>query len=366
MLKKIILATAITMVSFGSYANTEKFTEIQDAFKNKKPQVALSLIREHKKDLELNKKKLTAQDYYWFGVLGIEEENIDVAIKNFKKSIEVDSTFAKSYMQLAQIYQFDLKFYNGAIEVIEDALKIKEIKSADKYEMLLRLASIHKEYEHYEKAGKILEQLYSFSPSEFRIVAPLLDVYAKTKSVKKLKEVSNEFYLTDTKSSFKISLLLMTLQEAEQYDEAKKYVDIMYDLWKNNEDDALKRNDDFVRDMYIHNDITYVVYEKFELKGDKAVKYVFVANHQGKRYSMGSYEYGNSFGRASGTLKEGERFYHFDLYERNEKTRSHSTIDMFPSKEVPSYYVAKKIIMDFVDDPVPMSSSEYRLKKEKK
>lgn len=362
MLKKILLATAITMVSFGSCANTEKFTEIQEAFKNKKPEVALSLIREHKLKLELNNKEISTEDYYWFGVLGIEDKKFDVAIENFQKAIKSDPSLAKSYLHLAEIYQYDLKDYKTGIELMENALKVEVIKTSDKFEILLRLSSIYKEDKKYEKSEKILETLYSSTPLEFRIVAPLLDIYAKTNKINKLKKVSNEFYLTDPKSSFKISLLLMTLQEAKQNEEAKKYVDIIYELWRTKEDETLLENNDFVRDMYVHNDITYIVYEKFELKGERAVKYIFIANGQNKTYKMGSYEYNNEFGRASGRLKEGEKFYHFDLYERTKENRSHSTIDMFASKEIPSYYVAKKIIMDFVDDPVPMSSSISKIR----
>ena len=109
-------------------------------------------------------------------------------------------------------------------------------------------------------------------------------------------------------------------------------------MWNSGKPAELKKQVQYCRDQFEVNGKKVMVFEHFELKGERALRYVFsILNktEDGEEYriSLGSYSITNSVWRATTkpTPKEGERLFHLDGYFPNR----HVTYDMlFPE---PSY-----------------------------
>lgn len=110
-------------------------------------------------------------------------------------------------------------------------------------------------------------------------------------------------------------------------------------LWKSGNDPELAKEFEFCRDQFEVNKLKVMAFEHFELKGDRALRYVFsILNENGNaedfRISLGSYEMTNAIWRETTKPepKPGERLFHLDGYF---KGGSHATYGMFAPE--PSY-----------------------------
>ncbi len=92
-----------------------------------------------------------------------------------------------------------------------------------------------------------------------------------------------------------------------------------------------------------------MVLESFELKGDEAVRYIFVVlDGEGKtkfKISLGSYEMTNAIMKEHGEVKEGDRAFHLDGYY--EGGRVHKTFAFYKSE--PSYDDVRKKFVEIME-----------------
>lgn len=127
---------------------------------------------------------------------------------------------------------------------------------------------------------------------------------------------------------------------------------------KETKDDEWLKYDFYCRDQFEAGGKPVMVFEYFELKGDRALRYAFrVLNAEGKQdhyISLGSYEITNAIAREQGDAKGDARLFHLDGYYRNEK--DHATFGFFNGE--PSYDETKKAVLEILENKRrPMSST---------
>ena len=136
----------------------------------------------------------------------------------------------------------------------------------------------------------------------------------------------------------------------------------LFAMWKKGEPAELKQEVEYCRDQFEVNGKLVLAFEHFELKGNRALRYVFsILDDTGKaedfRISLGSYDSTNSIwaAMADPKPKEGERLFHLDGYFKGGR---HATYGMYPPPE-PTYDQIREIVVKILegkDKPVTSSS----------
>jgi tetratricopeptide (TPR) repeat protein len=132
-------------------------------------------------------------------------------------------------------------------------------------------------------------------------------------------------------------------------------------LWKSGMNEDLSKELEYVRDQFEVNGKKVMVFEHFELKGDRAVRYAFVVlRPDGKaeeyRYSLGSYDLTNRAWHETTkpAPKPEERLFHLDGYFTN----AHATYRMIVGE--PSYDETRAMVVKIMQgDLKPMSTSTW-------
>lgn len=133
----------------------------------------------------------------------------------------------------------------------------------------------------------------------------------------------------------------------------------LFELWKAGQTAELKQQFQFCRDQFEIKSQKVMAFEHFELKGARALRYVFsilnaAENGEQFRISLGSYDMTNAIWRETRDPKpkEGERLFHLDGYFKG----GHATYGMyFPE---PSYDdIRRKVIEILEGKGSPISSS---------
>ena len=124
----------------------------------------------------------------------------------------------------------------------------------------------------------------------------------------------------------------------------------------------LKDQFEYCRDQFEVKGLKVMVFEHFELKGDRALRYVFSILNKTEdgeewRISLGSYALTNAIWREGKNPKpkDDERLFHLDGYFKN----GHATYGMY-SPEPPYDAVRAKVIEILEKNTSPISSTIYR------
>ncbi|MDP1825621.1 MAG: tetratricopeptide repeat protein [Archangium sp.] len=120
---------------------------------------------------------------------------------------------------------------------------------------------------------------------------------------------------------------------------------------------------DFCREQFALGGKNVLVFESFELTGERAVRYSFrVAAPPGNKLqrviSLGSYEFTTDYMRGSGELKADERAWHLDGYFPD---NSHQTYGIFTAE--PTYEQTRAMVVDVLEGRLKASSSMTPRKK---
>ena len=131
----------------------------------------------------------------------------------------------------------------------------------------------------------------------------------------------------------------------------------LLDLRKSGKSEDLNKLDYYCREQFEAAGKKLMVFEHFELKGERALRYVFsVLDESGEgeafRISLGSYQTTNLVAAETGSLKKGERLFHLDGYYG----ASHATYGFFTPE--PSYDEIRKIVIGILEKKTrPQSQS---------
>jgi tetratricopeptide (TPR) repeat protein len=135
----------------------------------------------------------------------------------------------------------------------------------------------------------------------------------------------------------------------------------LFELRKSGQSPELSKQEKYCREQFTANGLKVMVFEHFELKGDRALRYVFsVLDNTGKaeayRISLGSYEDTNAIWREATkpTPKKGERLFHLDSYSPD----MHATYGMFSPE--PSYEETRAMVVKVLEGKSKaLSSTTY-------
>lgn len=141
--------------------------------------------------------------------------------------------------------------------------------------------------------------------------------------------------------------LVQTYQAAGKIAERDKERAELFELQKSGKIEGLSNNDFYVREQFETSGQKLMVMEHFELKGSRALRYVFfILDKEGEiafRISLGSYETTNAVWRQVEKRGADERLFHLDGYFPN---GSHATYGMF-TKE-PTYEETRQMVVNIL------------------
>jgi tetratricopeptide (TPR) repeat protein len=144
------------------------------------------------------------------------------------------------------------------------------------------------------------------------------------------------------------------LSDLKARDEAREQV---YRLWREGKTEELADPDYYCRDQFEVGEQRLMVFEHFELEGDRAIRYVFYVLKPGQsdpdlRISLGSYDSTNRFAIQRGTVRKDQRLFHLDGYWGS----SHATYGFFVDE--PSYDSIREQVIAIVQGKLkPVSST---------
>jgi tetratricopeptide (TPR) repeat protein len=215
----------------------------------------------------------------------------------------------------------DQKKYADALEAFKEALSIIPDEPSILYNV--GLAAYHAR--NYEMAVRNWKALKAIDPSDGMLRSKLTQAY---QAMGALKE--------------------RDMERAE-----------LMDLWRSGKDQEFAKQPNYCRDQFEAEGKRVMAFEHFELKGDRALRYVFVIlNKTGDseefRISLGSYDATNAVWRETTkpAPKPDERLFHLDGYFSN----GHATYGMFFPE--PSYDETKLRVLRILEGKgVPISSS---------
>lgn len=207
---------------------------------------------------------------------------------------------------------------------------------------------------HYKQALAILPKdpailfnagLAAFTAKDFAFAA---DVWSQLKAVEPL----------DWHARAKLIQAYQALGKTAERDKEREE---LFAMWKSGKPAELKNQLQYCRDQFEVNGKKVMAFEVFELKGDRALRYIFsILNktEDGEEYriSLGSYSFTNAVWRQTRkpTPKDDERLFHLDGYFPNR----HVTYGMFFPE--PSYDETRaKVVQILEGKGNPMSSTTY-------
>ncbi|MDO9138620.1 MAG: tetratricopeptide repeat protein [Lutibacter sp.] len=114
--------------------------------------------------------------YYNVGVMNMDQKNIDEAIKNFEKAIELKPDYADAYNNIGAA------IIEKAAPIIDEMNKsLADFKKYDKLQA--------QQFEIYKQALPYYEKAYGLNPKSINIVQTLMGLYENLDMPVKLKEI---------------------------------------------------------------------------------------------------------------------------------------------------------------------------------
>ncbi|NEW78463.1 MAG: tetratricopeptide repeat protein [Gelidibacter sp.] len=114
--------------------------------------------------------------YYNVGVMNMDQKNIDEAIKNFEKAIELKPDYADAYNNIGAA------IIEKAAPIIDQMNKsLADFKKYDKLQL--------QQFEIYKQALPYYEKAYGFNPKSINIVQTLMGLYENLEMTDKLDKI---------------------------------------------------------------------------------------------------------------------------------------------------------------------------------
>ncbi len=154
--------------------------------------------------------------------------------------------------------------------------------------------------------------------------------------------------------------LIQTYQALNRLSERDAERKELFAMWAAGKPAELKQEIEYCRDQFEINGKKVMAFELFELKGERALRYVFsilnaAEDDEEFRISLGSYEFDQRLWRemTKPTPKPGERLFHLDGYFKN----GHATYGMYSPE--PSYDAIRAKVVLILEGKVspPVSST---------
>lgn len=124
-------------------------------------------IRVHPEDANL---------WYNVGVMNMDQKNVDEAIANFQKAIELNPDFSEAYQNIGTA------IIDKTLPIVEEMNQ--NLSNFEKYDELQA-----QQFEIYKEALPYYEKAYELSPSSIGVVQTLLGLYENLEMTEKLQEL---------------------------------------------------------------------------------------------------------------------------------------------------------------------------------
>ena len=242
-----------------------------------------------------------------FGQMGLtpdEQKKVETAFKTANELLQKDKP------------REALKYYNDALAILPKDPAILYNAGMASY-----LA------EEYDAAAELWKRLKVIEPDDWQTRAKLIQAYH---ALKRDAEITTER-------------------------------DELFDLRKSGKSADLAGEESYCREQFKVGDQYVLALEHFELKGNRALRYVFIVSKsrtepkEDFRISLGSYDITNAIWRETTkpTPPPGDRLFHLDGYY----DWGHSTLGMFPKE--PTYKETREMVMKVLEGKAkPLSSSQ--------
>lgn len=270
-----------------------------------------------------------APSHYYLGMLHAYAKRPDQAALAFITALKTDPKEARYWYWLGRA-QEDLKQEGEALKSYQEAIALSRRFAPAFFRAGVLLSQRGKDDE-------ALEMYRKASTADPKHVTAHFNMGIVLQMKEQYREALAAFMTVvrlnpdDWRSQAKLIQLHHALSQIHQRDAAREAI---FELHRRKKVDSPF----FCREQFPLGGKKLMVFEYFELKGPRAVRYVFhVLDAEGqkseRRISLGSYEVTNALMRERGSLKKGERIFHLDGYGPKNSHRTYGFFEKEPSYE---------------------------------
>ncbi len=182
-------------------------------------------IKAFKKAVELDKNDATS--LFYLASCYTRTGDKKTAIENFNKVIELRPNFLDAYKNLGMIY-VEFTEYDNAINLLENALKNSELEADYTFYYILSTSYIMKK--DYKNASIYLEKALELNPDHISMLNSLGVCYMNLKEYDKALVTLQKAFLSDEKNSLTVYNLGILYQTMGEYNQALKFFQISYSI----------------------------------------------------------------------------------------------------------------------------------------
>ena len=182
-------------------------------------------IKAFKKAVELDKNDATS--LFYLASCYTRTGDKKTAIENFNKVIELRPNFLDAYKNLGMIY-VEFTEYDNAINLLENALKNSELEADYTFYYILSTSYIMKK--DYKNASIYLEKALELNPEHISMLNSLGVCYMNLKEYDKALVTLQKAFLSDEKNSLTVYNLGILYQTMGEYNQALKFFQISYSI----------------------------------------------------------------------------------------------------------------------------------------
>lgn len=379
---KYLLITLLTLCIGGySFAEDspsmpiEQLQNIIDQFQGNSPEDALRQLELHENNLAVSvRRSKNVRAYMLLGQAYFYAEMDAKAIETLNSALQLDASQSKAHYLIGLMHSFADDFdsaeesFRKAIAInsndeayfvaLGHTLESKNAKAAastaykkalslnsKSFDANSSLATIHAEAGDVKNAKKHFLAALELKPDDLDTHYNLGQLYQNLRQ-HKLAITQFERVVEINPNDWRTLAKLVQENEAlGQYAARDSAIDAIYKVWRLNLDEDLKGQGFYIREQSELENGKLFVLEYFELKGERARKFVFKLRDEETEevkfeVSLGSYNHTTNYARAIGSLEGDERRYHLDGYAQN---GNHYTYAFFNGQ--PEYEVAKDIAL---------------------
>lgn len=282
--------------------------------------------------------------HFFIGLIKMYSKELDRAGASFKNAIKLDDSKEHYFLELGRIQEKNNK-PDLALEQYKKALDINELNFTANF----NLANIYSDKKDNEKAEVHYLAALKKKPNDVDLNYNLGQLYQNTSQHVKAKMYFSkviELEPTDWKAIRKIVQLNQSIGDSSERDKAIKKI---YSLWRTSNVDELVKQGFFIREQSFIESGKLFVLEYFDLRGERARKYVFkitdpVTGNNKFEISLGSYDATTRGARALDEIGPNDRLYHLDGYTPN---GSHHTYAFFNS--LPNYDDVRELVFEILN-----------------
>ena len=204
----------------------------------------------------------SASEYYYLGLAYFRLEDDAEAQRHLKIAVQKAPDFTAAYYYLAGSC-FYTENYDEAISYYEKCIELDNAYSKA-YRMLGAI---------YESTGDLDKALANYSRFHELEKSPeasywMAYILYKMKEYQKAKPYAEEYLKHDENSFSMNNLMVLILYSEGKYRKAAKYEERLKEVWRNSNDESIRKQSFFIIHSFAYKGFSVDVYEKFDQSGD--------------------------------------------------------------------------------------------------